>query len=397
MNPVLGAAQGRASRVAKLIGFGIVALTAATFVVACGDSSDETVPTPAATTGAAGADPNVIEGYAACPPSGSTLELTGAGATFPFPLYSKMIDEYQKLCKVKINYQSVGSGAGIQQITAKTVDFGASDGIMTEAQESAAVAAGGPIQHIPMTSGAEAVVVNLPGIQKDQIKMTPDVLADIYLKKITKWNDPRIAATNSGVNLPNADITVVHRSDGSGTTYIFTNYLSKVSTEWKDNVGNATSVKWPGDVGGQGNEGVAGQVKQLPGAIGYVELAYAKQNNLPWVQMKNKAGSFVSPTLEGTTAGTVGVTLPDDMKVMFTDSSNAKAYPIAGYTWILAYTNAADANKGKTLAHFLWWGIHNGQKLGEALDYAPLSADAVKKAEVQVLALKCGAAACLTK
>jgi phosphate transport system substrate-binding protein len=199
------------------------------------------------------------------------------------------------------------------------------------------------------------------------------------------------------MNLPNADITVVHRSDGSGTTNIFTNYLAKVSQEWKDKVGSANSVNWPGDVGGQGNEGVAGQVRQLPGTIGYVELAYAKQNNLAWVQLKNKAGNYVEPSLESAAKVAEGVALPDDLKIVLTDSSNAQAYPITGLTWILAYVNAADPAKGKALAHFLWWAIHEGEKLGAALEYPALAPDAVKKAEVQVQSLKCGAAACLSK
>jgi phosphate transport system substrate-binding protein len=363
--------------------------------VACSSSSDSDKSSQ--TSPGSGIDAKSIAGYSACPATGASTELTGAGATFPFPLYSKWVSEYQNVCTVKINYQSVGSGAGIQQITAKTVDFGASDGIMTDAQEQAATTAGGKILHIPMTLAPVAVVVNLPGVQKGQIKLTGDVLADIYMKKITKWNDAKIASTNSGVTLPNADITVVHRSDGSGTTNIFTNYLAKVSSEWKDKVGSANSVDWPGDVGGQGNEGVAGQVRQLPGAIGYVELAYAKQNNLAWVQLRNKAGTYLEPSLESAAKAAEGVTLPDDMKVVLTDSSNPQAYPIVSFTWVLAYVNAAEANKGKTLATYLWWAIHDGQKFGAALDYPALSADAVKKAEAQVLSLQCGGSPCLAK
>ncbi len=340
---------------------------------------------------------NAVAGYPTCPPTGSASQLTGAGATFPFPLYSQWVSEYQKLCSVRINYQSIGSGGGIRQITEKTVDFGASDGIMTDQQETAAIAASGPILHIPMTSGAVAVVYNLPGVQRGQLKLTPDVLADIYLKKITKWNDQRIAAANSGLSLPNADIAVVHRSDGSGTTFIFTNYLSKVSADWKDRVGFGTSVNWPGDIGGQGNEGVSGQVRQIVGAIGYVELAYAKQTNLAWAQLRNKAGSFVEPTLDATTAAADGVDLPDNTKVLITDSANAKAYPISGFTWVLAYTNQPDAAKGRALAHYLWWAIHDGQKLASPLDYAPLSSGAVQKAEALVLALRCGGSPCLEK
>ncbi|MBI2858056.1 MAG: phosphate ABC transporter substrate-binding protein PstS [Chloroflexi bacterium] len=310
-------------------------------------------------------------------PSSSRINLTGAGATFPFPLYSKMFSEYSKISNADVNYQSIGSGGGIQQITKKTVDFGASDGIMTDAQLAAAPA---KILHIPMTSGAVAVVYNLPGVSTG-LKLTSDVIADIYLKKLTKWNHPRIAQLNPGANIPAMDIAVVHRSDGSGTTFIFTNYLSKVSQEWKDKVGNATSVNWPGDIGGQGNEGVAGQVKQIPGAIGYVELAYATQNNMSYASLKNKSGAFVPPSIEATTAAAQGVELPDDMKVMITDSSNDAAYPVSGFTWILAYQDQSDQVKGRALVDLLWWGIHDGQKYGPPLLYAPLSPDAVKKTE----------------
>jgi phosphate transport system substrate-binding protein len=392
MNPL---ARNRLSRMFALV----TAAVAVVFLsIACGggakDSGTSAKSTPGGPTN--GANPKVAAGYAVCATGGSS-ELTGAGATFPFPLYSKWIDEYQKVCGAKINYQSVGSGAGIQQITAKTVDYGASDGIMTDAQEQAATAAGGPIIHIPMTMAPVVVVVNLPGIAKSQLKMTPEVLAGIYLKDIKKWNDSAITAINPGMSLPNADITVVHRSDGSGTTNIFTNYLAKVSTTWKDKIGAANSVNWPGDVGGQGNEGVAGQVKQLPGTIGYVELAYAKQNNLAYVQLKNKSGNFIEPTLDSSAKAADGVTLPDDMKIVLTDSTNAQAYPIVSFTWALAYVNAQDAAKGKTLAAYLWWSIHNGQQFGTVLDYPGLSADAVKKAEAEVLKLTCGGAPCLTK
>jgi phosphate transport system substrate-binding protein len=369
---------------------------AAILLAACGSSSSSS-STPSGAKPTGGADVNTVAGYAKCPAVGSSGSLSGAGATFPFPLYSKWIDQYGKECNVRIDYQSVGSGAGIQQITAKTVDFGASDGIMSDAQEKAASDAGGPIIHVPMTLGPEAVVINLPGIGANQLKFTPDILADIYLKKITKWNDQRLTSINAGVSLPNAGITVVHRSDGSGTTFIFTNYLSKVSPEWQSKVGFANSVDWPGDVGGQGNEGVAGQVKQLVGSIGYVELAYAQQNNLVFAQMKNKAGNFVSPTLDNASNAAAGITLPDDMKVLITDSANPQAYPITGFTWVLAYVNAQDAAKGKTLASFLWWAVHDGQKLSSTIGYAGLPADAVKKAEVEILQLKCGGAACLAK
>src|SRR5262245_58461080 len=226
---------------------------------------------------------------AACPTKG-VQELTGAGATFPYPLYSKMFAEYDKLCHVKVNYQSIGSGGGIRQLQEQTVDFGASDGIMEGRQKSESKA--GAIRHIPIVAGAEAIIYNLQGIQRGQIKLTPEVLADIYLKKISNWNDNRIKALNPGLTLPDLAIAVVHRSDGSRTTFIFTNYLSKVSPEWKDKIGFATSVNWPGDVGGKGNEGVANSVKQIPGAIGYVELAYAEQNKIPYAKLRNKAGKY---------------------------------------------------------------------------------------------------------
>lgn len=318
----------------------------------------------------------------------AATSLNGAGATFPNPLYTKWFDEYYKLTGVKVNYQAIGSGGGIQQITEGTVDFGASDGIMTAEQQARAEAAHGPILHIPMTSGAVAVVYNLAGIGSGQLKLTPDVLADIYLKKLTRWNDPRLTAINPNLKLPDTAIAVVHRSDGSGTTYIFTNYLSKVSDEWKTKVGNATSVNWPGDIGGQGNAGVAGQVQQIPGAIGYVELAYAVQNKLPWAQLKNAAGKYMEPSLAATTRAAEGVTLPDDMKVMITNSSNPDAYPIAGFTWILAYVNQTDRAKGDTLVKMLWWAIHDGQKYATPLDYAPLSSAAVTKAENEILSIK---------
>ncbi|MDO8567747.1 MAG: phosphate ABC transporter substrate-binding protein PstS [Dehalococcoidales bacterium] len=315
-------------------------------------------------------------------PSTKAVRLNGAGATFPYPLYSRWFDEYAKLYNVEVNFQSIGSGGGIKQITEGTVDFGASDGIMTPEEQAAAEKAGGPILHIPMTMGAVAIVYNLPGV--NALKLSPDVLADIYLGKITKANDQRLAALNSGVSLPPTDFVTVHRSDGSGTTYIFTNYLSKISKEWSDRVGNAKSVAWPEGVGGQGNEGVAGQVRQMPGAIGYVELAYANQNKMATVLLQNAAGKFMAPTLEATSAAATGVALPDDMKVMITNSPNQDAYPIAGFTWLLVYRQQKDQVKGKALVDMLWWAIHDGQKDGPPLDYAGLPTDAVHKAENEI-------------
>ncbi len=373
----------RSRRLPAVLAVALAAALAAFLLAACGGGAESTsTASPVATgTSTATSTPQVAS---PCPPTGSASALTGAGATFPGPLYSKWVAEFDNLCQVQINYQAIGSGGGIKAITDKTVDFGASDGIMTAEQEAAANQAGGPILHIPMTSGAVAVVFNLSGIQSGQLKLSPDVLADIYLKNITKWNDPRITALNAGLNLPDTDIAVVHRSDGSGTTFIFTNYLSKVSSEWQSKVGYATSVNWPGDIGGEGNAGVAAQVAQIPGAIGYVELAYATQNKLTWAAMRNKSGSFVEPGLEATTAAAVGVSLPDDMKVLLTDSSNPSAYPIVGFTWVLAYQNQPDKAKGQALVYYLWWSIHDGQKFTTGLLYAPLSAEAVKKAEAEI-------------
>jgi len=324
---------------------------------------------------------------AGCPTKG-VKELTGAGATFPYPLYSKMFNEYNKACNVKVNYQSIGSGGGIQQLKEQTVDFGASDGIMDEKQKTEAK--GGTVLHIPTVSGAVAVVFNLPGVKTGQLKLTGDVLADIYLKKISNWNDKRIQALNSGVKLPDQTIAVVHRSDGSGTTFIFTNYLSKVSPEWKDKVGFSTSVNWPGDVGGKGNEGVANSVKQIPGAIGYVELAYAKQNNIDWMQMRNKAGKYLDPTLEGAAAAADVANLPDNMEVVITDSDNAAAYPISGFTWLLAYENQTDVAKGDAIAQLFWWMTHEAQQYALPLEYAPLKGAAIKKTEALIKKIKAG-------
>ncbi len=322
--------------------------------------------------------------------SAPKVPLIGAGGTFPQPLYSTWFTEYAKLTGVQVNYQGVGSGAGIQQIIAGTVDFGASDAIMTPEQQSAAEAAGGPILHIPMTMGPVAICYNLPSLGTAQIKLTPDVLADIYLKKITKWSDARISALNPGLTFPDIDIAVVHRSDGSGTTYIFTNYLSKVSAGWANGPGNATSVNWPGDIGGKGNAGVAGQVQQITGAIGYVELAYALQNKMVFAYLQNASGNYILPSLASASKAADGVPLPDDMKVMITNSPNPDAYPIVGFTWILAFVNQKDQVKGEELANLLWWAIHDGQKYSTqpTLDYPALSAAAVAKAENEIRSMK---------
>jgi phosphate transport system substrate-binding protein len=300
------------------------------------------------------------------------LLINGAGATFPYPLYSKWFADYHKANPhLKFNYQSIGSGGGIKQITERTVDFGASDGPMDEKQLAKAPG----ILHIPTVLGAVVVVHNQPGIEK--LQLSGETLAEIYLGKITKWNDPKIAADNPGLTLPDASITVTHRSDGSGTTYIFTDYLSKISPEWKHKVGNDKSVKWPTGLGGKGNEGVTGLVKQQPGSIGYVELAYATQNKLDTTSIKNAAGKFVAPTLEGTSAAAAEVQMPDDYRVSITNASGDAAYPISGFTYLLVYKDQQDAQKGPALVEFLWWAIHEGQKTAPTLEYAPLP-DAVR-------------------
>jgi phosphate transport system substrate-binding protein len=348
----------------------VVAVLVATILLAGCSSGNTGTPTPTPTN--TGTTPS------------QSVSLNGAGSTFAQPLYTTWFSEYYKLTGVKINYQGVGSGAGINQITAGTIDFGATDAIMTPEQEAKAVSAGGPILHIPTAAGAVAITYNLSGIASGQLKLTGDALAKIYLKQITTWNDPQIAVLNPGLNLPNTPIVVVHRSDGSGTTFIFTNYLSKVSNDWATQVGSATSVNWPGDIGGEHNAGVANMVQQTPGAIGYVELAYVTENNLPWILLQNAAGKHEAPTLAGTTAAMANVTLPDDMKVMITNSSNPDAYPICGFTWILAYVNQTNKVKGEALVNMLWWAIHDGQQYEPQLLYAPLSSEAVTKVENEI-------------
>jgi phosphate transport system substrate-binding protein len=326
-------------------------------------------------------------------PTVQPVTLDGSGATFPQPLYSQWFTTYNTLTGAKINYQGVGSGAGITAITNGTVNFGASDGLLSDAQLKAAQDAYGQLLTIPMTADAVPVIFNLPGITAGQLKLTGEVLANIYLGAITKWNDPAIAALNAGLNLPNATIITVHRSDSSGTTNIFTNYLDKVSAAWHTQVGTGNSVTWPTDakgsgIGASGNAGVAGAVQQTPNAIGYVGLAYAIQNNLAYAQMKNASGAFISPSVASATAAANGFTLPDDMRIMITNSADAAAYPIVGFTWILVYVNQTDQAKGTTLANMLWWAIHDGQKDCPGLNYVQLSSAAVTKAEALVKQIK---------
>jgi phosphate transport system substrate-binding protein len=310
------------------------------------------------------------------------LLLNGAGATFPFPLYSKWFSEYNKLFPdLQFNYQSIGSGGGIQQVTNKTVDFGASDAPMKDEQ----IAKAPGTVHIPTVMGAVVVTYNAP---ISGLKLTPDTLAGIYLGKITKWNDAALAKVNPGVKLPEDAIAVVHRSDGSGTTNIFTDYLSKVSPEWKAEVGASTSVKWPTGLGGKGNEGVTGLVKQTPGAIGYVELAYAKQNGLAMAELQNKDGVFVKPTMEGTSAAAAGITMPDDFRVSITNAAGKDAYPMASFTYLLVQNDQEDPAKGQAIVAFLWWAIHDGQAFAAPLDYAPLPKGVVAKVEAKLKTLK---------
>jgi phosphate transport system substrate-binding protein len=295
--------------------------------------------------------------------------LNGAGATFPYPIYSKWFNEYHNLhSNIQINYQSIGSGGGIRQVQAGTVDFGATDGPMSDEQIAQSKV---KVMHLPTVLGAVVPAYNIPGVNAE-VKFTPDVLADIYLGKINKWNDGRITKVNPGVNFPDQTITVVHRSDGSGTTYIFTDYLSKVSSDWKNVVGKGTSVKWPVGIGGKGNEGVAGSVRQLPGSIGYIELIYALQNKIPFGVVQNSSHNFIKASLESTTAAAEGVKMPADFRVSITNPPGKNAYPIASFTWLLIPTNPADANKGKIMKDFLFWMLDQGQTMVEALSYAPL-------------------------
>ena len=307
------------------------------------------------------------------------VELIGAGATFPYPLYSKMFDVYNKEYGVKVNYQSIGSGGGIRQLINKTVDFGGSDAIMSDKDLAEASSR---VLHIPTCAGAVVLTYNLAG--DPQLRFAPDVIAGIFLGKISKWNDRRISTINPGAKLPDIDITVVHRSDGSGTTFIFSDYLSKVSAEWKEKVGTGPSLNWPAGLGGKGNPGVAGLVKQTPGSIGYVELIYVLQNKMPYGMVKNKKGKFVTATIASTSLA-ADTSLPDDMKVSLTDTDAPEGYPISGFTWILVYKeqNYAERSeeKAKELVKLLWWMTHEGQKYAEPLEYAPLSKKAVEKAE----------------
>ncbi|MGA7220966.1 MAG: phosphate ABC transporter substrate-binding protein PstS [Candidatus Sulfotelmatobacter sp.] len=323
-------------------------------------------------------------------PLAAQTTLNGAGATFPNPIYSKWFSEYHKLhSDVQINYQSIGSGGGIRQVTEGTVDFGASDMPMTDGQLAEAQ---GKLKtkllNLPTVLGAVVPAYNIPGVS-GEVKFTPDALAGIYLGKITKWNDKAITSVNPGVNFPDKDIIVVHRSDGSGTTFIFTDYLSKVSSDWKNQVGSSTSVKWPIGLGGKGNEGVAGSIRQLQGAIGYVELIYAAQNNIPYGSVRNSAGAFLKATLEGVTAAAASAPkMPADFRVSITNAPGKDAYPISSFTWLLIPQQSKDAAKGKILADFLRWMVTDGQKMTNALSYASLPDSVVQKEKEAIKQVK---------
>jgi len=319
---------------------------------------------------------------AVAPISAQTIQLNGAGATFPAPIYTKWFSEYHNAHpNVQINYQSIGSGGGIRQVTEHTVDFGASDGPMNAEQMQAAPG----IMHFPTVLGAVVPVYNIPGVNSE-LKFTGPVLADIFMGKITKWNDKAIAALNPGVKFPDSEIAVVHRSDGSGTTYIWADYLAKVSPAWKKTVGVATSLKWPVGVGGKGNEGVAGQVKQQPGAIGYVELIYAIQNKIDFGQVQNLSGRFVRASLEGVTASAAAAAaaMPKDFRVSITNAPGEKVYQISSFTWLLVYQTQKDKAKGKILTDFMHWMLADGQKYCADLGYAPLPREVVALEEAAI-------------
>jgi len=320
------------------------------------------------------------------PALAETTTLNGAGATFPYPIYSKWFNEYNKLHPdVQINYQSIGSGGGIRQVINGTVDFGASDGPMSDEQLKEAKF---KLFHIPTVLGAVVPAYNVPGVS-GEVKFTPEALAGIFLGKISKWNDAAITKANPGVNFPNQDIIVVHRSDGSGTTFIFTDFLSKVSKDWESSVGKGTSVKWPVGLGGKGNEGVAGQIRQLQGSIGYIELIYALENKIPYGSVKNASGNFVKASLDGVTEAAASVkTMPADFRVSITNAPGKTAYPISSFTWLLIPAESKDPKKGKIILDFLNWMVAEGQKMTYQLSYAPLPANVADKVKATIQQVK---------
>jgi phosphate transport system substrate-binding protein len=320
-----------------------------------------------------------------CSRSKGEIALNGAGATFPYPLYSKWIAEYNRLHPdVRINYQSIGSGGGVRQVVAGTVDFGATDIPMLEGEGRAAP---GELLHIPTAVGSVVVSYRLDGVNAT-LRVTPKLLGSIFLGEITRWNAPEITALNPGVALPDLPIAVIYRSDGSGTTAIFTQFLAQVSGAWRERVGAGKLVRWPAGIGAKGNEGVAGQLQATPGAIGYTELAYATQNNLPRAAIQNQAGTFVGPAPAAALAAAGAVNLPDVLHVSLAQAQNDAAYPLATYTYLLVYRDARDPGKGEALAEFLWWAVHEGQRYTQELDYAPLPNSALAKVEAALRSLR---------
>ncbi len=319
------------------------------------------------------------------------VQLNGAGATFPAVIYSKWFDDYKNTTGIQINYQAIGSGAGIKQVTEGTVDFGASDGPMSDDQlKEAQSKRGTEILHIPTVMGGIVLSYNLSSVS-NKLKLDGKTVADIYLGKITKWDDSQLKKLNPGVSLPNKAILVAHRSDGSGTTFIFTNYLSKVSSDWKDKVGNNTSVNWPVGLGGKGNDGVAGLIKQTEGSIGYVELAYAVKNNLTYALLKNKSGNFIDANFNSVTEAAAGAVknMPADLRAIITDADGKNAYPISGFTWLLIYKNMQDKDKATALVKFLHWAMEKGEADAKDLYYAPLPKQVVALCEKKIATITC--------
>ncbi len=368
---------------------------AATETAATPMTTDNSTPTQAMTGGVSSPTEGAVSDSNVNYPGGSA-NLTGAGSTFVNPLMSKWSQEYNKLyAGVKVNYQSIGSGGGRKNFLDKTVDFGASDAPLTDEQFTQA---GGPdkAMHIPLAMGGVVLAYNLKDVTT-QLKLDGPTIANIFLLKINNWNDPAITALNPGVTLPNQPIAVVHRSEGSGTTDIFTDYLSKVSPDWKSGPGRGTSIQWPGGIGSQGNEGVTNQIKLTSGAIGYIELSYAKNNKLPYALAKNKAGNFVDATAANVAEAGDSIiksSIPADLRYSITDAPSANAYPIAGTVWALVYAAQADTAKGRALAYFLWWTTHDGQQYSDALFYAPLPQSLVGRDEAQIKRMMCGASPC---
>jgi phosphate transport system substrate-binding protein len=349
----------------KKSAFAALFLAVAIFAGCGGDNSKSTTDSTSTSSAGSGSDANT---------------LLGAGSTFVYPLFSKLFSVYGTQTGVKVNYQSIGSGGGILQLANKTIDFGDSDAPLNDDQTKKM---GADVLHIPMCSGAVVISYNLPEV-KSTLKLTPDVLADIFLGKITKWNDPQIAKINPGAALPETGIFIAHRSDGSGTTNIFTTYLAKVSAVWNTSPGKGSAINWPVGLGGKGNEGVSGLIKQTPGAIGYIELSYAVQNKMTFADLQNKSGKFITPSVESTSAAG-NITIPDDARVSLSNTDAVDGYPISGFTWALIYKeqnyNGRTIDRAQKVAKLLWWNIHNGQKYCKDLDYAPLSPAAVTVAE----------------